>query len=547
MLLAAFLLSSLLSFPVSSQFSYAAIELTCEPSGLLLEDPLAGGSQNISCTIGNPTTYEEKVAIRVTSDGLATAAPGDVYVGAGQEMEFNVTVSWNPFQLMAGELRTLTVSAEVQEINNVPPPNTATAQETRMIDSNFSYYSHHGCMTAASLNSTEFKFFQFDTNQQNYNFTISLNYSSAPTHAENFALLALMGCYNGTTFHRVISGFMIQGGDFTNFDGTGGHAGKFFGYCNGAVSTDDNCNGQGPDAFTIPDEADNGLLHDPCTISMAKTSAANTGGSQFFLIPQDASDGQGGAGTHWLDGVHTVFGKIVDGCNVVTSISHVETGSNDKPVQDVIIQKVRHVTEPNSDSDGDTIRDDQDNCPSVSNTDQVDTDGDGRGDACDDDLDGDGVTNNEDQFPMDSNESRDDDGDGVGNNADVFPQDANESQDDDGDGVGNNSDAFPHDANESEDDDGDGIGNNADAFPFDANESTDTDNDGIGDNQDPAPNDPNIRSIDDLDVIVSDRSVHLLAGAILFLAVVLLFTRRKHPPDQVMPESFLNEESIWDS
>ena len=165
--------------------------------------------------------------------------------------------------------------------------------------------------------------------------TIELYPEKAPVHVENFKLLIQQQQFENTIFHRVISGFMIQGGDFTNFDGTGGHAGKFFGYCNGAVSTNDNCNGQGPDAFTIPDEADNGLLHDPCTISMAKTSAANTGGSQFFLIPQDASDGQGEAGTHWLDGVHTVFGKIVDGCNVVTSISHVETSSNDKPVQDV--------------------------------------------------------------------------------------------------------------------------------------------------------------------------------------------------------------------
>ena len=56
------------------------------------------------------------------------------------------------------------------------------------------------------------------------NITLELNHSAAPIHAENFALLSIMGCYDNTTFHRVIDNFMIQGGDFTNYDGTGGHA-----------------------------------------------------------------------------------------------------------------------------------------------------------------------------------------------------------------------------------------------------------------------------------------------------------------------------------
>ena len=56
------------------------------------------------------------------------------------------------------------------------------------------------------------------------NITLELNHSAAPIHAENFALLSIMGCYDSTIFHRVIDNFMIQGGDFTNYDGTGGHA-----------------------------------------------------------------------------------------------------------------------------------------------------------------------------------------------------------------------------------------------------------------------------------------------------------------------------------
>ena len=156
--------------------------------------------------------------------------------------------------------------------------------------------------------------------------TIELYPDEAPVHVENFKLLVQNGDYDGTIFHRVIDDFMIQGGAFTRGDGTGGHAAKWFGYCNGdnTVSEAD-CQ---ETSYTIPDEADNGLKHEPCTISMAKTSAPHTGGSQFFLIPNDSTP-------DWLDEVHTVFGEITSGCDHVTSISSVETGQNDKPVYDV--------------------------------------------------------------------------------------------------------------------------------------------------------------------------------------------------------------------
>ena len=156
--------------------------------------------------------------------------------------------------------------------------------------------------------------------------TIELYPDLAPIHVENFKLLVQNGDYDGTVFHRVIDDFMIQGGDFTDGNGQGGHAAKWFGYCDGdnGVSEAD-CQ---QDRYTIPDEADNGLDHRPCTISMAKTSAPHTGGSQFFLIPSDSTP-------TWLDGVHTVFGEVTSGCNHVTAISGVETGSNDRPVQNV--------------------------------------------------------------------------------------------------------------------------------------------------------------------------------------------------------------------
>ncbi|MBQ59129.1 MAG: hypothetical protein CMA66_01110, partial [Euryarchaeota archaeon] len=128
-----------------------------------------------------------------------------------------------------------------------------------------------------------------------------------------------------------------------------------------------------------------------------------------------------------------------------------------------------------------------------------------------------------------SNETQDSDGDGVGDNSDEFPDDANETQDSDGDGVGDNADLFPNNANETNDDDGDGVGNNTDAFPQDANETMDTDGDGVGDNTDPEPEDPSISSPADIEVNVSDTSAYLISGAIVFLAIVIIFVRRKPP------------------
>ena len=158
---------------------------------------------------------------------------------------------------------------------------------------------------------------------------IELYPDEAPVHAENFKQLVSQGKYDGTKFHRVIDDFMIQGGDFTNGDGTGGHAIIWDGYCNGqAKPSSSDCP---ENQWTIGDEADNGLIHSPCTISMAKTSAPHTGGSQFFLIPSDSTP-------NWLDGVHTVFGNITSGCDHVTSISGVEIGQGDKPVSDVVIE-----------------------------------------------------------------------------------------------------------------------------------------------------------------------------------------------------------------
>ncbi|MDC0465099.1 thrombospondin type 3 repeat-containing protein, partial [Pseudomonadales bacterium] len=177
----------------------------------------------------------------------------------------------------------------------------------------------------------------------------------------------------------------------------------------------------------------------------------------------------------------------------------------------------------NFDTDEDGIVDADDNCPRDANEDQLDGDGDGRGNLCDADDDDDGYLDDSDLFPLDAAEWADNDADGAGDNADEdddndgvkdeddqFPWDPMESvdtdldgtgnnadTDDDGDGVADSSDVFPLDATETVDTDSDGTGNNADtdddgdgvadssdAFPLDATETVDTDSDGAGNNAD---------------------------------------------------------------
>ena len=149
--------------------------------------------------------------------------------------------------------------------------------------------------------------------------TIELYADAAPFHVENFKQLVSDGRYDNTIYHRIIAGFMLQGGDFTNADGTGGHAVVWSGYCNGqAQESSSNC---ALSDWTLPDEADNGYIHEPYVLSMAKTSAAHTGGSQFFIVSP------GSTPSH-LDGVHTVFGKVIEGQGVIDKIDAVDTGGS---------------------------------------------------------------------------------------------------------------------------------------------------------------------------------------------------------------------------
>lgn len=145
----------------------------------------------------------------------------------------------------------------------------------------------------------------FDTNMGE--FEIELFEDKTPITTKNFIDLAQEGFYDGVIFHRIIDGFMIQGGDPT---GTG----------------------MGGPGYTIEDEYTPELTHESEGIlSMANTGRPHTGGSQFFITL---------AATPWLDGHHTVFGKVVKGIEVVREIGHVKTGPQDRPVHDVVINKI---------------------------------------------------------------------------------------------------------------------------------------------------------------------------------------------------------------
>ncbi len=143
--------------------------------------------------------------------------------------------------------------------------------------------------------------------------TLELFADRVPNTVANFAKLASEGFYNGVKFHRVIAGFMIQGGDPLSKDdsqmsawGTGGPGYKF------------------NDEITPDNKNDIG------TISMAN-AGPNTNGSQFFINT---------ANNNFLDSKHTVFGKVTSGMDVVEAIENTPVGANDRPVSPVIIERV---------------------------------------------------------------------------------------------------------------------------------------------------------------------------------------------------------------
>jgi hypothetical protein len=121
----------MVAVPASAQVSGAAVSMTCAPGQIQVEvKPGATLTGYTTCTVSNPTAYVEKVAIQVTSDGLATAAPGDMYVGAGQEVDFQVVVRANPYMQM--QSRQLTVSASSSGIEQPPTAQPSLVSSERL-------------------------------------------------------------------------------------------------------------------------------------------------------------------------------------------------------------------------------------------------------------------------------------------------------------------------------------------------------------------------------------------------------------------------------
>jgi len=143
----------------------------------------------------------------------------------------------------------------------------------------------------------------------------------APMHVESFMTLANEEYFNGTTFHRVIPGFMIQGGDPNSRNenrathGTGGRAGKFFGLGNE----------EDPSTWLIPQEFSD-TPHVKGILSMARTNDPNSASSQFFVCHDNAN---------FLDNNYTVFGKVIDGLDIIDEIANVAKDQNDNPLERV--------------------------------------------------------------------------------------------------------------------------------------------------------------------------------------------------------------------
>lgn len=131
----------------------------------------------------------------------------------------------------------------------------------------------------------------------------------APLTTKNFIELVEKGFYDGIIFHRVIDGFMIQGGDPTG-------------------------SGMGGPGYKIKDEFGEGLKHDDEGILSMANAGPNTGGSQFFITL---------APTPWLNGHHAIFGKVVEGMDVVRLIGVVPTDFRDRPHEAVTMEKVEVV------------------------------------------------------------------------------------------------------------------------------------------------------------------------------------------------------------
>jgi cyclophilin family peptidyl-prolyl cis-trans isomerase len=196
-----------------------------------------------------------------------------------------------------GQNKTNSIKADSK--SGVTSTSAVTKTMTRTLDGQTDLFADYsGAILKTSEGNIEVKF-----------------YPESPITVNNFMNLAKSGFYNNTKFHRVIKDFMIQGGDpltkesNTSYYGTGGPEYRF------------------------ADEFNNHKLVEG-SLAMAN-SGPGTNGSQFFIVTLDA--------TPWLDGMHTNFGYVTDGMDVVKKIEATETGTRDLPVKDIVVKGIELV------------------------------------------------------------------------------------------------------------------------------------------------------------------------------------------------------------
>jgi len=203
------------------------------------------------------------------------------------------------------------IQQEVQTLNNAKNNiNNAVHMQNQKLSQ---------ALNDAEIENIQFKSATFHTNKGVI--TLELFGDKMPITTNNFIKLAQSGFYDGVKFHRVIEGFMIQGGDPNTKDNT----------------LKDQWGTGGP-GYTIKDEFVEGLSNVRGTIAMANIGQPDSGGSQWFINLSDNTN---------LDfdkppftSKHPVFGKVVEGMDVVDAIAKVETEGPDRPVEDVVIEKI---------------------------------------------------------------------------------------------------------------------------------------------------------------------------------------------------------------
>lgn len=206
--------------------------------------------------------------------------------------------------LVVGGIAYFTIRNSQESDNMEAVPNTNQLQDNTVTDTNDK--------TIINKEVNNKKIMQATLHTNMGDITIEFG-NTTPRTVDNFIKLAKEGFYNGTKFHRVIKGFMNQGGDPLTKD-----------------DTKSDYWGTGGPEYKFDDELTSSNRNDVGTISMAN-SGPNTNGSQFFINV---------AQNNFLDTKHVVFGKVTAGMDVVNAINNVATGANDRPIKPVILESI---------------------------------------------------------------------------------------------------------------------------------------------------------------------------------------------------------------